>query len=88
MTWQPAAFAIACPFCATPTASSRCERCARDPRSPRRICTRCQRPTPTTERVCMHCGAAKPNDLSWKVPLIILLFVLAFALSVAVAAHR
>jgi hypothetical protein len=34
----------------------------------------------------MHCGAGKPNDLIWKVPVIILMFVVAFAL--AVALHR
>jgi hypothetical protein len=84
VTWQPAAFTIACPFCGTATASSRCERCARDPRSPRRICANCQRQTPTAEPVCMHCGVAKANDLRWKIPLIILLFLIVFAISLAI----
>jgi predicted amidophosphoribosyltransferase len=86
VTPAPYAFPISCPFCGTATAASRCERCVRDPRAPRRVCAACARQTPIHEPVCMHCGAGKPNDMAWKVPVIILMFVVAFAL--AVALHR
>ena len=80
---QPQAFTIPCPFCGTATAAARCERCQRDPRGARRICGPCARQTPTTEPTCMHCGAGKPNDMAWKIPVIVLMFALAFALAVA-----
>jgi len=86
MTSAPHGFAIPCPFCRTATAASRCERCLRDPRAARRVCAACARQTPVHEPACMHCGASAPNDLVWKVPVIVLMFVVAFAL--AVALHR
>jgi hypothetical protein len=41
--------------------------------------------TPTAERACWNCGAAFKNDMRWKVPLIVALFLLSFVLSVALA---
>jgi hypothetical protein len=40
---------------------------------------------PSSERVCPKCGAAFRSDMSWKIPLIILLFLLAFVVSVLLA---
>jgi hypothetical protein len=41
--------------------------------------------TPTAERACWNCGAVFKSDMRWKVPLIVALFLLSFALSVALA---
>jgi hypothetical protein len=39
---------------------------------------------PTAEKRCFHCGETIGNELSWKIPLIIGLFVAAFVIAVAV----
>jgi hypothetical protein len=41
--------------------------------------------TPTAERACWNCGAAFKSDMRWKVPLIVVLFLLSFVLSVVLA---
>ncbi len=74
--------ASACPFCGTSGAAARCPGCGRDPTLPRRVCPRCHEMTPQNERTCSHCGAGLGSDLSWKIPLIIGIFVAAFILSV------
>jgi hypothetical protein len=38
---------------------------------------------PSRDRGCWNCGAGFKSDLWWKVPLMILLFLLAFAISAA-----
>jgi hypothetical protein len=43
---------------------------------------------PSGERVCRYCGAAFRSDLRWKIPLIVLLFLLAFVISVLLALLR
>lgn len=43
---------------------------------------------PSSERVCPNCGAAFRSDLNWKIPLIVLLFVLAFVISILLAMVR
>jgi hypothetical protein len=40
--------------------------------------------TPLNEPACCHCGQAIRSELRWKVPVIILMFVVAIAVSVAV----
>lgn len=80
-----------CPFCAatiaaSPVEGARCPSCGRDPTAPRRVCDACKKMTPTSDRACVHCGAGPANELAWKVPLIIALFVGAAVLSVVVAA--
>ena len=42
----------------------------------------------SSERVCPNCGAAFRSDMSWKIPLIVLLFVLAFVISILLALVR
>lgn len=49
-----------------------------------RVCTACRNLTPATEPACSQCGAPFRSDLRWKVPLIVLLFALALAISVAI----
>jgi RNA polymerase subunit RPABC4/transcription elongation factor Spt4 len=83
---QPAAYALPCAFCGTTTDQLRCPTCQRDPRGARRVCAWCQRNTPTGEKPCMHCGVVAQSDLGWKVPVIVVMFLLAFAIAVAV--HR
>jgi hypothetical protein len=45
--------------------------------------------TPAAEAVCMHCHAGSGgSELKWKIPLIVGLFVAAFAVSVLLALAR
>ena len=81
-------FAMPCPFCGAPAAPPRCATCQRDPTAMRRVCAGCRRQTPTIEPVCMHCQRAPANEMAWKIPVIVLLFVVAFAISVAIALAR
>ena len=84
---RPAAHAAgrACPFCATPAAAQFCGSCGRDTTAPRRPCGKCGRLVPSKESFCWSCGAAFKSDLRWKVPLIVFLFLLAFAISIGLA---
>ena len=76
-----------CPFCDSaevlPEGQRDCPSCGRDRTVPRRICSNklCRRMTPKSELACVHCGQNAKSELRWKVPLIILLFLLAFALA-------
>ena len=70
-----------CPYCANPTAAaSHCPACRRDPSAPRRICPDCKRMTPKNEARCCHCAHVFGNELSWKIPVVILVIVVATAL--------
>ncbi len=81
---QPQPYALPCAFCGTTTDQVRCQACQRDPRGARRVCSRCKKNTPSAEKTCMHCGVGATSDLGWKIPLIVVLFLLAFAVAVAV----
>ena len=70
-----------CPFCGAPAPAQVSGSCGRDTTTPRRPCGQCRRMMPTSERACLHCGAAFKSDLQWKIPLIVLLFLLAFVIS-------
>jgi hypothetical protein len=77
-----------CPFCGGAAPGARCSACGRDPTANRRICRACGKQTPLAERACCHCSAQAQSELSWKIPLIVGLFVTAFALSVVLALVR
>ncbi len=78
-----------CPFCGSPSAvGAPCPGCGRDPAAARRVCAKCGKGTPIPEGVCCHCGAGAGSDLSWKIPVIILIFALAFAVSILVGFLR
>lgn len=73
-----------CPFCGTVVAVSYCSGCGRDPTAPRKVCRACGEMTPIRDPNCCHCGARFTSDLSWKIPVIIALFVAALVLAVVV----
>lgn len=73
-----------CPFCGS-DAVDLCPSCGRDITASRRICKKCGRQTPKNESQCVHCHASHTSSLVWKLPLIVFIFLLAFALSIAVA---
>lgn len=75
---------VVCPFCGGTTDLPRCVWCGRDPTAPRRPCPKCRRMVPTNEPACWNCGSKFKSDLNWKIPLIILLFVLAIVLSILI----
>ena len=68
---------IVCPFCGGTSNTQICNWCGRDTTAPRRPCPRCNRMVPTYEPVCWNCGSKFKSDLNWKIPVIILIFVLA-----------
>ena len=73
-----------CPFCGGAAANGgQCAACGRVVTVPRRICRRCGAQTPSAERRCHACGTAQGNELRWKIPLIVTMFVAAFVLAVA-----
>ena len=75
---------VVCPFCGGTTNMQLCVWCGRDTTAPRRPCNRCQRMVPTYEPVCWNCGSKFKSDLNWKIPVIILIFVLAIVLSILI----
>jgi predicted amidophosphoribosyltransferase len=52
-----------------------CPHCGRNPSAPRRICTTCKMMTPKAERACWHCGMVFTSEMSWKIPVVILVIV-------------
>ena len=77
-----------CPFCGASAPAQVCGSCGRDTTAPRRPCGRCRQMAPSSERACRNCGAVFRSDLSWKIPLIVFLFLLAFVISVLLALVR
>jgi len=75
----------ACPFCGEPAPDARCATCGRDPTAPRRPCDACGRIVPSADPACWSCGAPRRNEMRRKVPLIVLMFLAAIALSVVLA---
>ncbi len=71
-----------CPFCGATTEEALCGSCGRDPAAPRRPCRACSKMTPADGAACVHCHAVATSEWTWKLPLIIGLFVLAFVISV------
>ncbi|MGB3541777.1 hypothetical protein [Rubrivirga sp.] len=49
-----------------------------------RVCPSCKGLTPSSRTSCAHCGRRFRNEMAWKIPLIVLLFVLAIAASVLI----
>ncbi|HWT01679.1 MAG TPA: hypothetical protein VN256_15640 [Pyrinomonadaceae bacterium] len=80
--------AVVCPFCGGASNSQLCNWCGRDTTAPRRPCPRCGRMAQTVEPACWNCGARFKSDMAWKIPVIILLFVLAIALGIVLGLAR
>lgn len=76
-----------CPFCESETFETVCASCGRDISATRRICANCSKMTPTVEKVCCHCGTPIANELAWKIPLIVFMFVVAFVVSFLIAVY-
>ncbi len=74
-----------CPFCKLQAKSNTCTGCGHNVVATRHICTQCAGQTPASEANCIHCGVVYRSAMVWKVPVIISMFVAAFALSVALA---
>lgn len=53
--------------------------------SSRILCPRCQQWTSTQEKTCSFCKTKFPNELAWKIPLIIGLFLLSLIASIVFA---
>lgn len=66
----------ACPYCGNPQATPvTCAACGRNPSAPRRVCSTCKKMTPKAEPVCLHCRTVFTSELSWKIPVIILVVI-------------
>lgn len=75
-----------CPFCEAEALGAQCPACGRNTTAPRRPCATCGRMTPTADAACWNCGTVLKSELRWKVPVIILLFILASILGVVIRA--
>jgi hypothetical protein len=73
-----------CPYCGVPTSGQVCTSCGRDTTAPRRICRQCGRITPLSEPNCLACGKIPANDLAWKIPLLIGIYVVVIIILVAI----
>ena len=71
-----------CPFCGGETPGPYCTKCGRQRNTSRRVCHACSELTPKDEVNCCHCGEAPRNELAWKIPAIIVMFVVAIGLSI------
>lgn len=78
---------VPCPFCGA-SAAATCPGCGRDPTARRRACPHCQRMTPMAEAKCCWCGVSISSELPLKVIGIVVMFLVAFALSLALAFLR
>jgi RNA polymerase subunit RPABC4/transcription elongation factor Spt4 len=73
-----------CPFCERESEGGICAHCGRDPTGRRRVCDDCKKITPSGEPICCHCGKRFRTELAWKIPAIIVMFVVAAVLSVVI----
>jgi len=73
-----------CPFCGEVAEGDSCQSCGLPVTASRRVCTKCGKITLSQDSKCVHCGMVKPNELAWKIPLIIILFIIAFVITVLI----
>ncbi len=73
-----------CPFCKIPSDQPICIRCGHSITAARRRCSKCGQMSPTTEPTCVQCHARFVSEWAWKVPLIILLVVLAMVVPILI----
>lgn len=77
-----------CPYCGVPAPGQMCANCRRDTTARRRICPKCGRITPSAEPACMSCGKRYTSDLAWKIPVIVLLFIVVVIISIAYLSNQ
>jgi hypothetical protein len=77
-----------CPYCGSSAPGQTCPTCNRDTTAPRRVCAKCGRITPMTEPVCLGCQTPYRSDMVWKVPVIIVLFIAAIILGIAILSSK
>jgi hypothetical protein len=73
-----------CPYCGAPASGQVCTSCRRDTTAPRRVCRQCGRITPLSESRCLACGKIPTNDLAWKIPLLIGIYIVVIVILVAI----
>jgi RNA polymerase subunit RPABC4/transcription elongation factor Spt4 len=77
-----------CPYCGSAAPAQICPTCRRDTTARRRVCSQCGRITPSNELACLACHKHFPNEMAWKVPLIIVLFIVSIIVSAALIASN
>jgi hypothetical protein len=77
-----------CPYCGVAAPGQVCANCRRDTTARRRICSKCGRITPSAEPACMSCGKHYTSDLTWKIPVIIVMFIVVVIISIAYLANQ
>lgn len=75
-----------CPFCSEPAPERICGDCKRDTTMPRHPCKICRMIVPNSETHCWHCGAPVRSELRWKLPVIILVFVIVMLINAIITA--
>ena len=83
-SYPPNPPARACPYCRHPAIQRFCETCGRDTTAPRRPCSQCRQMVPSNEPRCWNCGTQFRSEMWWKIPLIILLFIIATIISIMI----
>ncbi len=73
---------VRCFFCEGDVQGGVCTACGVNASAPRRACDGCQRVILAAAPACPHCGQARTNDMWWKIPLIVAMFVAVFIISV------
>jgi hypothetical protein len=71
-----------CTYCGAPAPGQNCPTCNRDTTAPRRVCRQCGRITPVTEPKCLACGKVPLNELAWKIPILIGIYIVAIVIIV------
>jgi len=60
-----------------------CQQCGQDPTAPRKVCPSCGQITPSALKQCIRCRTTIGSGLPGKIVIIVLMFVAAFILSIA-----
>jgi len=76
------AAARTCPFCDAPAEQTTCSSCQRDTTAARRPCQSCAKMMPLQDNICPRCKASQSHELSWKIPIIVIMFVIATILGI------
>jgi RNA polymerase subunit RPABC4/transcription elongation factor Spt4 len=71
-----------CFFCEAAVVADTCVSCGVSASAPRRACDGCQRVILAAAPACPHCAHVRSNEMWWKIPLIVAMFLAVFIISV------
>ncbi|MFT4703696.1 MAG: putative amidophosphoribosyltransferase [Bradymonadia bacterium] len=77
--------AAKCPFCSGEIAGVNCVSCGTDITAPRTVCKGCGTLKLSSSKSCEQCGTLHRSEMTWKIPLIIGMFIIVIIINVALA---